>query len=69
MGVGRGDLGPPKSGVIDGGDLPIVNHNRAKIFTRFSKYCLDVNLHTYGPDAQHHELACGKGAAIPPNKS
>ena len=51
-----------KSGVIDGGDLPIVNQIALKIY-EVSKYC-SMTFHNYGPTLNTMNLAVWEGSAI-----
>jgi TRAP-type C4-dicarboxylate transport system substrate-binding protein len=48
-----------KSGVIDGGDLPIVNQIALKIY-EVSKYC-SMSFHNYGPTLNTMNLATWEG--------
>src|SRR5471032_732145 len=55
-----------KSGVIDGGDLPIVNMLALKIY-EVSKYC-SMTFHNYGPTLNTMNLAVWEGLSDPHKK-
>ena len=55
-----------KSGVIDGGDLPIVNQIALKIY-EVSKYC-SMSFHNYGPTLNTMNLATWEGLSEPHKK-
>jgi tripartite ATP-independent transporter DctP family solute receptor len=55
-----------KSGVIDGGDLPIVNQIALKIY-EVSKYC-SMSFHNYGPTLNTMNLATWEGLSAPHKK-
>ena len=55
-----------KSGVIDGGDLPIVNQIALKIY-EVSKYC-SMTFHNYGPTLNTMNLAVWEGLSDPHKK-
>jgi tripartite ATP-independent transporter DctP family solute receptor len=55
-----------KSGVIDGGDLPIVNQIALKIY-EVSKYC-SMTFHNYGPTLNTMNLAVWEGLSEPHKK-
>ena len=63
--MGRGDLGR-QVGVIDGGDLPIVNQIALKIYEGL-EVLLD-DLPQLRPDAQHHEPGGVGGLSAEPHK-
>jgi len=55
-----------KSGVIDGGDLPIVNQVALKIY-EVSKFC-SMTFHNYGPTLNTMNLAVWEGLSDPHKK-